>query len=314
MELTQKDVDAFLIKNTELKECPCPGCLSEDSVLAFSKFGLKYVECQKCYTVYISPRPDDRAIHRYYEQASSMIFWRERLSTLTSQKRKEKILAPRFQWVLESTREYLPNAHSLIDIHTNQQGYIEEMQKDTFFDYKILINPFLSLNMEKKNPKIKVLRTSLDEVDIKREASVVCIFEALDHTSNVETLFHSVHEMLQDGGLCFITGILISGFDLQVLWDKADNLYPPDRLNVFSVEGLKTLFERCRFECLEFSTPGVLDLEIITKKIFQGSQAQLPRFLKYVLKNRDEEIKRSFQKFLQSALLSSYGRILLRKQ
>lgn len=111
-----------------------------------------------------------------------------------------------------------------------------------------------------------------------------------------------------------MTVILISGFDLQLLWDKSENLFPPDRLNVFSVEGLYSLFDRFDFECLEFSTPGILDVEIVTEAIKKNPDIQFPRFFEYLFEKRSDAVKRSFQEFLQEGLLSSYGRILIRKK
>jgi hypothetical protein len=98
------------------------------------------------------------------------------------------------------------------------------------------------------------------------------------------------------------------------LWDKAESIFPPDRLNVFSVEGLRTLFERWNFECLEFSTPGLLDVEIVEKAMARNPAVSVTRFTEYLLTNRDRETKMNFQQFLQKNLLSSYGRILLRKK
>ena len=111
-----------------------------------------------------------------------------------------------------------------------------------------------------------------------------------------------------------MTTVLSSGFDLQVLWDKADNLFPPDWLNVFSVEGLNKLIEHHGFECLEFSTPGILDLEHVTKAIEKKPDLDISKFLKYLLVHRGEKTLKAFQEFLQTHLLSSYGRVLLRKK
>ncbi len=110
-----------------------------------------------------------------------------------------------------------------------------------------------------------------------------------------------------------MTAILSTGFDVQTLWGKADNIYPPDRLNIFSIEGLKKLFARYNLECLEFSTPGVLDVEIVVKAVENNQGVEVPRFVQTML-GRGEDCQRDFQDFLQANLLSSYGRILLRKK
>ncbi len=308
----EKDVSVFLIKDKDLKECSCPGCQSVKIESSFKKFGLQYRECADCRTLYVSPRPSEVCLDYYYKDSPARIFWRKKLSRMTGKKRKEKIIKPRFQWILESTMEYLPEAKHIVDINTDQYGYIEELMATGSFQKKTLINPFLM--PEKQSAGLEIINTPLQKIALKGEIDVISVFEVGDRTADVESFFGKISDMLRNGGLCFVTAILISGFDLQTLWAKAENLYPPDRLNVFSVEGLKSLFIRHGFECLEFSTPGILDVAIVNKAFQQDTSVKLPRFVEYMLKNKNEQIKRNFQEFLQSSLLSSYGRVLLRKK
>ncbi len=112
---------------------------------------------------------------------------------------------------------------------------------------------------------------------------------------------------MSPGGLCFLTSISISGFDLQVLWNNSNSIFPPDRMNVFSIEGLTALLERHGFECIELSTPGLLDVEIVANAYRQNPSMRLPRFVKYMLDKRDSETYQSFQEFLQRNRLSSFA-------
>lgn len=313
-ELTKKDIADFFVKKQRLKSAACPGCKRKEVLSSFDKFGLTYVECANCRTVYVTPRPDDLSLQEYYTRSSARKFWLEELAKATKKKRKEKIIKPRIQWVIESTQEYLPDSEHIVDINTNQYGYIEELSENVFFRKKTLIDVFLSLDKIKFSSDIKVINKPVWELSMNEEIDVVTIFEVANHMSDVDMLFEKIHRMLKKKGLCFIIAILVSGFDLQTLWDKAENLFPPDRLNVFSVEGLYSLLERHDFECLEFSTPGILDVEIVTKAINENPDIKLPRFIEYLLRNRGEAVKRSFQEFLQEGLLSSYGRILIRRK
>ncbi len=313
-QLTKKDIAEFFVKKQELKSSACPGCREKKILSSFDKFGLTYVECANCRTVYINPRPSDLSLQEYYTHSLARKFWHEELSKATKKKRKAKMIKPRMQWVVESTQEYLPDSEHVVDINTNQYGYIEELSENTFFRKKTLIDVFLSLDKIKLNSDVKVINKPIWELSINEEIDAVTIFEVANHMSDVDMLFEKIHSMLKKKGLCFIIVILVSGFDLQTLWDKAENLFPPDRLNVFSVEGLYSLFERFDFECLEFSTPGILDVEIVTKAISETSEIKVPRFFEYMLKNRSVDILKSFQEFLQEGLLSSYGRILIRKK
>lgn len=310
IQMTQADVSQLLANPAGLKTCFCPGCDSRDARPAFRKFGLQYQECAACKTLYISPRPDDKALNNYYANAGARIFWRDRLSKSTDKKRKEKIIKPRFQWLIDSTQEYLPRATHWADLHTTQYGYIEEMLQTEFFRKKTLISPFLKKEID---PRVAVFEGENWDQHFPGQVDVVSLFEVADHVADIEGLFQKVYRALKPKGLCFITAILASGFDIQTLWEKAENIYPPDRLNVFSVEGFKKLFERHHFECVEFSTPGILDVDIVAKAAHNNGEAGQYRFIKQIIDSKDEQVKRAFQEFLQANLLSSYGRILLRK-
>ncbi len=313
IRLTETDVSHFFIEKGELHPCVCPGCHTKEIRSSFPRFCMHYLECSRCGTLYVSPRPDDSAIEDYYHRSSARRFWRENLSRNTGKKRKEKIIKPRFEWILDSITEYFPDASHILDMNTDHYGYIEVLIENKTFAKKTLLNPYLPLDNLPLNDTIHVVKMTMEENALDQEIDVLTLFEVADRTADVDRLFEKVSRLLRKNGLVFMTGILSSGFDLQTLWDRAENIFPPDRLNVFSVEGLESLFRRHGLECLEFSTPGILDVDIVIKTMEEDTTVKIPRFVEYLLKNRSPEAKQSFQEFLQKNLLSSYGRILLRK-
>jgi len=313
VEMTDGDVRSLLLTDSSMHECSCPGCKADEAIPAFEKFGMQYKECAQCHSLFISPRPDDLALRNYYRSSNSRRFWREKLLSMTGQKRKVKIIKPRFEWIVESIEEYLPDAFHIADINTDQCAYVEEIIDTKYFKEKTLLYPFMPLGEDIVDKGIKVVNSPQDEPALAGKIDIISLFEVMDRVSDVDGLLKRVSHMLRQGGLCFITGILASGFDIQILWSEAENIFPPDRLNVLSVEGVQSLVNRHGFECVEFSTPGILDVEIVEKFFMQDTDCSIPRFVKYLLKNRDEETKRLLQEFLQMNLLSSYGRVLLRK-
>ncbi|MCB9757493.1 MAG: methyltransferase domain-containing protein [Candidatus Omnitrophica bacterium] len=313
ISLTQRDVGKILADPAQLSVCHCPACGATEKQQAFVKFSLTYQECQHCRTLYVSPRPNDTMLNDYYLKSDARAFWCNELSQLTDKKRKEKVIKPRFQWILESTREYFPNAKTWVDINTSQYSYIDAMADADIFENKILLNPYLPLEPQ-DYPRVAIVKKPWWEEPAIDQVSVISLFEVIDHTADVGRLMATVNAMLSKGGLCFLTAILSSGFDIQTLWEQAENLHPPDRLNCFSVKGLHALFEKYGFECLELSTPGIFDLEFVAKKLKEQPCLNVPRFVRDLIERKDEETKRAFQEFLQSACMSSYGRILIRKK
>jgi hypothetical protein len=304
LQLTQKETATLLSKG--LKIVACPACGDSGGKAAFARFGLSYQHCPTCHSVYINPRPSDEQIVYFYQNSQARKFWNEHIYATTAQSRQEKIIKPRLQWIEDSTQEYLPAAKHYADINANQPGYIKQIASLSF-QTKTLLNPLVP-GVSSHDVAVKASAWW----DAQGQWDVVSLFEVLDHTSDPGQLLNKVHSFLPQGGLCFLTSVLGSGFDIQTLWDKAEHVFPPDRLNMLSVEGVEVLAKRQGFEVLEFSTPGVLDVQLVAKAMQADPAIALPRFVEYLL-NRSEDQHRAFQDFLQANLLSSYGRILLRK-
>ena len=125
-------------------------------------------------------------------------------------------------------------------------------------------------------------------------------------------MLREVSKYLKQGDLCFITSLLSSGFEVQLLGDKSEIFVPPERMNILSYEGMNTLIERLNcFDILEFSTPGVLDIPNVVSRLSDLSNST---FFKYIFNERqDPEIIDSFQDYLQMNRLGTFARLVLRK-
>jgi hypothetical protein len=311
LDLTERSILDFF-PNNSLQECSCPACGSQETLSQFIKFGFRYLECASCSTLYVSPRPSESAIIRYFTESKAEHFWRDEFIQMTADQRNQKILLPRLQWIEESTLEYFPQAISLADAYTKQPLYLEKLVNAKPFSQKVLLQSFLSQEILQTYPEIKLIMGGISQwKEVKID--VILLFDGIGFAPDVRSLFQTVSNMLPPGGLCFLTTTLSSGFDLQVLWDQSRNIIPPLRLNLFSEAGLLQLINQIGFECIEFSTPGILDVEIVTKAIQSKVSTDFSRFVSYLIKHKDEKTHRLFQEFLQASRLSSYGRLLLRK-
>lgn len=315
LQLTQSDVKEYFLDGSALLDCNCPACLSSERNKGFVKFGLQYWECANCKTLYISPRPDESSIDEYYKGSKARKFWNEQLSTATEAKRRDKIFKPRVQWIIETIEEYLPSAQRFSSINATHRPFLEELIESSYFKEITIINPRTDLDQTSYQKKGgRFIEKPIESISMDNSADATSLFEVIDRLSDVDSLFRALEGMLVPGGLCFLTTISISGFDLQVLWEKSNSIFPPDRINVFSTEGLVILFERHGFECIELSTPGLLDIEIVANAYKENPLMDLPRFVKYLLDKRDINAHQSFQQFLQMNRLSSFTRIVLRKK
>ena len=138
------------------------------------------------------------------------------------------------------------------------------------------------------------------------------LLESLDRISDPLALVRKVHAQLASGGLLFVTALVSSGFDVEVLGLRNLYLYPPDRTNCFSLQGLSALLMNAGFALLEVSTPGVLDVDIVRAHVERDQSIPLSSFERRLLQSKPET-QEAFQMFLQQQALSSFARIVAQK-
>ncbi len=314
-QLIEQDVQERLVRPGRLIHYPCPGCRSEVGTLAFEKFGLKYIECSKCHTVYVNPRPVEEDIVELYRNSRSALLWREQILPKTSEARRDKLMRPQARWVLDAVDRYYSSAKKGIMLGYHNALFAEELVQQAEARFLIQVtNPIADVEFARVSlPQVEVHPMSIQDLEALGQVDFLLAFDILDRCTDPEGLFAATERILSSGGLVLASTTLISGFDHQVLWDRSGSIYPPDRLNLLSVEGLTALFERHGFEALEFSTPGRFDVEIVQRAIEEKPDEDWPRFIKYLVENRDQEALNAFQEYLQAYRLSSFARLVLQK-
>ncbi|MFH1727671.1 MAG: methyltransferase domain-containing protein [Pseudomonadota bacterium] len=316
LEIVDKEVKRLLIDKNDLKKINCPACKSDNSKFAFKKFGLAYAECLQCGSLYISPRPSDDKINKYFLKSRATAFWNEHILKKTIQSRVQHLIRPEVMWVANTTGTFCKEPNTFIEIKSRYPEFLEGIEQLKLFKEKIIIDPemLLSESFVDKNgfTIIKDLDRNNECKNIK--ADVATGFYLLDRLSEPYELLKTLNSMLLDKGLLFLISTTISGLDLQVLWENSNAIFPPENMNILSIEGFKILLDNCGFEIIELSTPGQLDLEYIKNAMKYNKNLQIPRFLSYFINNRDERAQERFQEFLQEVRLSSHLRIVARKK
>ena len=315
MELVKADLDAYFADKAQLVQRDCPACQRDELSDAFQKFGLQYVQCRYCMTVYLSPTPPQAQIDQYYKDSASSRFWADHYMKDTSRQREERIFRPRIDWISDIVSEYGDGPPALIDIKSKYSSYLEAVKRRGKFDSRFAINPARGLKQVCSEAGFEVIDKPLGEIkkgDV--QGSVVTAFEVLERVFSTDEFLTCVSNVLPSRGLFLLTTLSISGFDLQVLWDKAKNIVPMDHINLLSIEGIVQLIERYGFEIVELSTPGQLDVEIVGHALEEDPTIEAPRFVSYLISKRDKLVQQDFQEFLQRHRLSSHVRVAARKK
>lgn len=314
LEITEKEVERLLISRGNLVDVCCPACNGDRRKIEFKKFGLEYVECMDCKSLYISPRPSEEDINRYFIDSKALEFWRSHVVGESLKTRIRHLFRPRAMWVANLTRESFESPGVFVEVNSTYNEFLEEISRLNLFKVKIVLDPLMdiaeSLKKEFELVNKSIMRVSPGEID----ADVVTAFAVINRVFNPENFLNGIRTILVDNGLLLFTTSTISGFDLQVLWENSKTIFPPERINLLSIEGIVKLVERCGFEIIELSTPGQLDVDVIRNAIRSDDKLEVPRFISYLLNNRGEDAYCSFQEFLQRFQLSSHVRVAARKR
>ncbi len=148
----------------------------------------------------------------------------------------------------------------------------------------------------------------------EENVAVVSAFEVIERLFDPFAFMNRMNQVLEPGGLIFLTTLSISGFDLSLLRGKARNLLPPTHLTLLSYSGIQSMIDRSGFEIVEFSTPGRLDVALVLDAIERDESFELPPVINSILLNRGERTHEAFQDFLQQANMSSHVWIAARKK
>ena len=140
---------------------------------------------------------------------------------------------------------------------------------------------------------------------------LVC-FEVLEHVYEPLSFILSLKQLIRPGGYLLISTLCADGFDIQVLWEKSNSVFPPHHINFLSKIGFETLFIRAGFHEIDISTPGQLDVDIVRNSMVQASELRKQhRFLSKLVNS--EKYGQDFQDFLVRNQLSSHVWIISRK-
>jgi len=258
--------------------------------------GLEYFRCPKTGSLFLgemaSPEHWKILLEELAQYRYSKGFHKE-----IRQQRLENVYAPKIAWIENSLRLHgLKKAH-LLEVTTPPSALTDLLKEKKFFEEVVNIS---EMDMALGNAKIK-------------NADAVILLESLDRVTLPDQLLKNVYACLNPSGLLFVTALVSSGFDTMVLEKKNAYLYPPDRTNCFSLEGLKKILTRSGFRLVEVSTPGVLDVEVVQAHLAKGVSPSLSTFEQQLFR-ADSETILNFQKFLQQSSMSSFARIVAVKE
>jgi hypothetical protein len=243
-------------------------------------------------------RPSDWA--RVLSQVSQQRNSPRTLHTSILQSRAENVYEPKLDWIHNTLRLHGVLHPRVLEVTTPPSQFSRLLSESPLFVEARTID------------ENKLMESSFAVSSDAPPVEAAVLLESLDRAHDPLKLLEGVSQMLRTGGLVFVTALVCSGFDMVVLGAQNMYLYPPDRANCFSLDGLEKLLVRGGYKPVELSTPGVLDVEIVAVHQKHYPNLKLSPFEQQLMAG-DEETRTAFQTFLQQNRMSSFARIVGRK-
>lgn len=307
--LTLQEAQRFFGDASTLVDVPNPATGGGDSTFAFEKDGFRYNVADECGSLFVSPRPTKEALAEYYRESEASAYRVRQYARETAEARRSHLFASHIGWMGRLYDEYgNRGARTFVDIGTNSLAVFDEVRRLDMFDRLCTFNPMPGLEEEFAASGVEVLGAPITG------AGAVTAFHQLENQFSPYDLVASARSMLAENGLVCMTTRTISGFDSQILWDKAPYIFVPEHLNLLSIEGIELLVARAGLETIELSTPGQLDIELVAHAVAAEPDIELPRFVQYLLQERGPLAHEDFQDFLQKHRLSSHARVAAQRR
>lgn len=312
LELSAEDADrCFADAPRETISCVACGGAAID--FQFEKNGFSYSSCLACGTLFQCPRPPIAAFEAFYRDSASSRYWAEEFFPAVAEARRAKIFRPRVERLAALCASRGITVDRLIDVGAGYGIFLDEWRRRFPGVQGLAVEPSESLARECRLKCFDVVENIAENVrGYDNYAGLVACFEVLEHVYDPLAFVRVLMRLARPGGYVVVSALGVDGFDIQVLWDRSNAIFPPHHINFPSVTGFERLFARSGLVDVEVSTPGQLDVDIVRNALrrdpglFDGN-----RFLRRLVE--DDVRAAAFQRFLSENRLSSHTWVIGRK-
>lgn len=307
------DVADLLRQSGQFIAVACPACGVQEYDPVWSKYGMNFVGCRSCQTVFANPRPTPAILDAYYKTSRNSVYWNKYIFPNSEIARREKIIKPRVEFLRNLCGRYQVEPETLMDVGAGFGTFCEEVNKRHLFKHVIAVEPNPDLAASCRTRGLEVIDKKVEEVESSQAITVLTAFEVIEHLFSPQEFLSRCASYMKSGALIMLTCPNALGFDLSLLNELSD-VVDTEHLNYFNPDSLGLLLENCGFAVLEKRTPGALDAELVRKKILSGEFDVSRRpFLKRILLDEWTRLGEPFQQFLSENLLSTHMLLVGRK-
>ena len=293
--------------STELVKTNCPACSSTRFQNWCSKMGFTFMQCVRCKTVFVNPRPSESSLEQFYTKSKAIDYW-DKIFKKTEKIRIEQIFKPRVKLVFKILQNYgIKRCTKLVEVGAGYGWFCKIVKQKNLAKEIIAIEPSQKLALSCRRLKgIKVIESTIEKTINELESHVIVSFELVHLLFNpIEFLTNCFNKLKKDGVLIFsLTNFY--GLDIQILKEKSEYV-TPTFLTLFNQTSIQIALKKIGFKNIQVTTPGLLDVPIILNKLrSQDLKGTDCPFFKLVLDQKNERLVGDIQNLLQKYNMSSH--------
>lgn len=313
LRLSVKDGADYFGDESKLINRVCPACGNDEYELAFEKNKFRLVWCNRCDSLFVNPCPNPLGLANFYKESPSQKYWVNTVFPAVEKTRRREIFQPRARQIKELlVKNHMSKPSRVIDVGAGTGAMLKELKRIDFGEELIGVEP---------GPwpcdDISVFNGFAEDAaqksSMRASASLVMSFEVIEHVISPFDFVSDMSALAKLGGMILLTGLCGSGFDIKVLGKNSQAVNPPQHLNFLTRRGVSLLLKRCGLEEISFTTPGVLDIDIVRNSFVKNPQCVSDPFLRQLFANDDPEVLGNFQNFITSNNQSSHMWVLAKK-
>ena len=302
LRLTALDTASYF-SNVENQPILCPACGSQGN-FQFEKLGFSYELCPVCDSLYVSPRPNSHSFSEYYTNSPSAKYWADVFYKETAVARKEKIWKPKVSLICDILAKFNCNSHTLIDVGGGY-GIFAQLVQETTGKKCIVVepNPYLAKHCRDQSlAVVEKFLENIDEADLPQTSRVFVSFELFEHLHDPNLFLQNLKSLMGKDDYFIFSTLSSTGVDIRTLWADSKSVSPPHHLNFFNPFSIKLLLKQVGMQCVEVTTPGRLDIDIMANNQYSIND----RFWSSFIKHATDDQKTTLQKALADTGWSSH--------
>lgn len=237
------DETTGLFKENFVEFRNCPVCDKNDCLTLFSKEGGSYVKCLNCSMVYLNPVFADDALKNYYEHNHPV--------QAQIVENSDPFYENLYNQGLDSI-EKACSSGNVLDIGCSSGVFLDLAKKRDWNTHGIELN-IQEFNMAQKKGHC-VYNELLEHLNFEIKFNAITLWDVFEHIKDGEFYLNVMKKQLSENGVIFLQIPSSDSLAAKILQEKCNMFDGLEHVNLYGVETIKMLANKCGLNVLDIKT------------------------------------------------------------